>query len=143
MEYSTTAFGGGSYRIIDDALRAAAGRGVHIRLLIADWDVTTARLPGLTSLAALPNVEIRVASIPQLASGPIPFARVVHTKTMTIDGNLAWIGTSNWEGGYLDTSRNVEVVLRSPAMADRVKSLQDQLWTSAYAVSLSEALRGK
>lgn len=141
MQYSTTAFGGGSYTIIDDALRAAARRGVHVRLMVADWAMTAARLPGLVSLATLPNVEIRVARIPQLASGPIPYARVVHTKTMTVDGEIAWIGTSNWEGGYLDTSRNVELVLRSRPIATRLAAMQDQAWTSQYAMSLAEAQR--
>ena len=141
MEYSTTAFGGGAYHIIDDALRAAARRGVKVRLAIADWDLTPQRLPGLISLSRVPNVEIRVARIPQAASGFIPYARVVHTKIMTIDGRLAWIGTSNWEGGYLDNSRNLEVVLRNPAMAARVGALETQLWTSPDAMPLAAALK--
>ncbi|PEQ13426.1 phospholipase [Novosphingobium sp. PC22D] len=139
MQYSTTAFGGGDYRVIDDALRAAAARGVKVRLLIADWALTERRLPGLLALSAAPGVEIRVATIPQLSSGEIPYARVVHTKVMTIDDAIAWVGTSNWEGGYLDTSRNVEVVLRDAVMAKRLRALQEQLWTSAYAASLEEA----
>nr|WP_246587098.1 phospholipase D-like domain-containing protein [Stakelama flava] len=141
MEYSTTAFGGGEYHVIDDALRAAAKRGVKVRLMIADWALTDQRLPGLISLAAVPGVEIRVASIPQPDSGAIPYARVVHTKVMTIDESIAWIGTSNWEGGYLDTSRNVEVVLHDAKMAARVRALENRLWTSDYASSLAEARR--
>lgn len=139
MEYGTTAFGGGEYHVIDDALRAAARRGVRVRLMVADWDLTPSRLPGLIALASVPNVEIRVSRIPQPPSGFIPYARVSHTKVMTIDGGLAWIGTSNWEGGYLDTSRNLEVVLRDRAMADRVSALQEQMWTSPYAMSLADA----
>ena len=139
MDYSTTAFGGGAYHVIDDAIRAAAKRGVHVRLIIADWALTDQRLPGLTSLAAVPNVDIRVASIPQPDSGPIPYARVVHTKVMTIDNATAWIGTSNWEGGYLDTSRNVEVVLNDAAMANRLRALEDRLWNSDYAAPFAVA----
>ncbi|WNO52411.1 phospholipase D-like domain-containing protein [Stakelama saccharophila] len=139
MDYSTTAFGGGDYHVIDDALRAAAARGLTIRLIIADWAMTDKRLPGLTSLATVPGVEIRVASIPQPASGTIPYARVVHTKVMTIDDAVAWIGTSNWEGGYLDMSRNVEVVLRDTAMEKRLRALENQLWNSGYAASFATA----
>lgn len=141
MEYGTTAFGGGAYHVIDDALRAAAQRGVQVRLMIADWDLTPARLPGLVSLAAVPNVEIRVSHIPQAASGFIPYARVSHTKVMTIDSEVAWIGTSNWEGGYMDTSRNLELVFRDRAMAARVGALQAQMWTSPYAMPLADALK--
>jgi hypothetical protein len=38
---------------------------------------------------------------------------------MVIDNQLAWVGTSNWAGGYMDLSRNLEVVLRNEKMAQR------------------------
>jgi len=117
-------------------LRAAAQRGVKIQLMVADWSLTKDKLPYLKSLAVLPNIEIRAVTIPQAPSGFIPFARVVHTKTMTIDGEIAWIGTSNWEGGYLDNSRNVEVVLRNTPMAEKLDALHQQLWLGPYAAPL-------
>jgi phosphatidylserine/phosphatidylglycerophosphate/cardiolipin synthase-like enzyme len=139
MDYAAVAFGGGAYTVIDNALRAAAARGVHIKLIVADWDLTRQKLPSLESLAAVPNVEIRVARIPPASTGIIPYARVVHTKIMEIDDAIAWVGTSNWEGGYLDTSRNVEIVLRDQAMASRIDALEAQLWTSSYVRPLAEA----
>jgi len=139
MEYSTNMFGGGSYHVIDDALRAAAARGVKVQLMIADWDLWPSNMAGLESLDALPNVEIKVASIPQASTGFIPYARVVHTKIMTIDGAIAWIGTSNWEGGYLDNSRNLEIVLRDPKMAKRLGAMELQMWNSPYAKPFAEA----
>ncbi|MBW8754985.1 MAG: hypothetical protein JF595_12700 [Sphingomonadales bacterium] len=140
MEYAALARDGSPYPVIDDALRAAAGRGVKVRLLIADWDLTPARLPSLRSLASVPNVEIRVVRIPEASVGPIPYARVIHTKVMTIDGATAWVGTSNWEGGYLDHSRDLEVVLQSRTMASRLDALQQQGWTSVYAKGLEGAI---
>lgn len=124
------------YDTIDRALRAAASRGVKIELIVANWCLTKDKLPYLKSLAVLPNVEIRFVTIPEAPSGFIPFARVVHTKTMTIDDEIAWIGTSNWEGGYLDNSRNVEIVLRNAAMAEKLNALHQQLWLSTYATQL-------
>lgn len=124
------------YGAIDQAVRAAATRGVAIRLMVADWDLTPAKLPYLKSLAMLANIEVRVVTLPRAADGFIPFARVMHTKTMVIDGAVAWVGTSNWEGGYLDHSRNVELVLRDPAMAAQVGGLHRVLWTSRYAKPL-------
>lgn len=139
MSYSTNAFGGGTYTLIDNALRAAAARGVHVRLLVANWTMYPNNLPGLESLDALPNVEVKVVAIPPASTGFIPYARVVHTKTMTIDGQVAWVGTSNWEGGYLDNSRNVEIVIRDPRMAGRLVRLHNQLWTSSYALPFAQA----
>lgn len=140
MEYSPSSFSGGSYPVIDDALRRAAARGAHVRLLIADWSLTAKRIPALQSLSLVPRVEIRVATIPPASSGPIPFARVVHTKVMTVDSETAWVGTSNWEGGYLDNSRNLELIFRSRAMAGRVDALEGALWSSTYAVPLAQAI---
>ena len=139
MSYSTNAFGGGTYTVIDEALRAAAARGVRIRLLVANWTMYPNNLPGLESLAALPNVEIRVAAIPPASTGFIPYARVVHTKIMTIDGEIGWVGTSNWEGGYFDNSRNLEIVMRDRRMAARLTALHTQLWNSVYALPFAQA----
>ncbi|WP_174280512.1 phospholipase D-like domain-containing protein [Sphingomonas bacterium] len=140
MDYAPLDQQRGYYGVIDAALRAAAARGVTIELLVADWDVTPAKTPWLRSLAAVPNVAIRVATIPPAAEGPIPFARVVHTKAMAIDGRVGWVGTSNWEGGYLDSSRNVELVFRDAGLADRIGRMHDTLWSSAYAVPLEAAI---
>lgn len=52
---------------------------------------------------------------------------------MCIDGKIAWIGTSNWAGGYLDKSRNLELVVRDAAFAGRVLQLHRQTWDSPYA----------
>ena len=125
------------YDLIDRALRAAAQRGIKVQLLVSNWNLTTDKLPYLKSLAVLPNIEIRVVTIPQAPSGFIPYARVIHTKAMTIDDRIAWVGTSNWEGGYLDNSRNVEIVLRNAAMAEKLNALHQQLWLSPYADPLT------
>ncbi len=124
------------YAVIDNALRAAANRGVKIKLMVSNWNTEAPALAYLKSLAILPNVEIRIVTIPTASTGFIPFARVIHSKTMTIDGKLAWVGTSNWSGGYFDLSRNLEVVMRNEKMAQRLVALHEQTWNSAYAQPL-------
>ena len=62
---------------------------------------------------------------------------------MTIDGRIGWVGTSNWEGGYLDTSRNVELVFRDAGMAQQIGDMQTTLWNSAYAKPLDVAIAAK
>ncbi|CDG85035.1 phospholipase D-like domain-containing protein [Janthinobacterium agaricidamnosum] len=124
------------YAVIDNALRAAANRGVRIKLMVSNWNTEAPALAYLKSLAILPNVEIRIVTIPTASTGFIPFARVIHSKTMSIDGKLAWVGTSNWSGGYFDLSRNLEVVMRNEKMAQRLAALHQQAWDSAYAQPL-------
>lgn len=136
MDYAPLTQRKAYYDTIDRAVRAAASRGVKVQLMVANWNLTAEKLPYLKSLAVLRNVEIRFVTFPQAPSGFIAFARVVHSKTMTIDGHIAWVGTSNWEGGYLDNSRNVEVVLDSVPMAEKLNALHQQLWTSPYATPL-------
>ena len=125
------------YAVIDNAVRAAAARGVSIKLMVSNWNTDKLELPYLKSLAVLPNVQIKIVTLPEARQGFIPYARVIHSKTMEIDGQIAWIGTSNWLGGYLDNSRNLEVVMRSEAMAKRVGALHEQLWDGPYARALN------
>jgi len=121
------------YPVLDTALRAAAARGVHIDLLVSDWNADQPGQRWLQSLACVPNVQIRMVTIPQAKRGFIAFARTVHAKFMVVDGSLLWLGTSNWQGGYLNESRNVELVLRLPALAAQAAAIHAQLWASRYA----------
>lgn len=124
------------YAVIDNAVRSAANRGVKIKLMVSNWNLEQPAQAYLKSLAILPNVEIRVVTLPAASTGFIPFARVIHSKTMVIDNQVAWVGTSNWSGGYFDLSRNMEVVMRNEKMAQRLAALQEQTWTSSYAQPL-------
>lgn len=124
------------YAVIDNAVRAAAARGVSIKLMVSNWNTDALELPYLKSLAVLPNVQIKIVTLPQAKQGFIPYARVIHSKTLEIDGQVAWVGTSNWLGGYLDNSRNLEVIMRSEAMAKRIGQLHEQLWDGPYAKAL-------
>ncbi|WP_223815944.1 phospholipase D-like domain-containing protein [Pseudomonas chlororaphis] len=124
------------YAVIDNAVRAAAARGVSIKLMVSNWNTDKLQLPYLKSLAVLPNVQVRIVTLPQAPQGFIPYARVIHSKTMEIDGQVAWVGTSNWLGGYLDNSRNLEVVMHDSAMARRIGELHGQLWDGPYAKPL-------
>ncbi|MEX3241321.1 phospholipase D-like domain-containing protein [Serratia quinivorans] len=137
MDYAPLSFGPDHtrpyYAAIDNALRSAAARGVQVELMVANWNTKKPDIAWLKSLAVVPNVQIKIVTIPPASSGFIPFARVIHSKIMTIDGETAWIGTSNWTGGYLDNSRNLELVLHNPAMSQRVDKLYSQLWDSVYA----------
>jgi hypothetical protein len=124
------------YGVLDQALRAAATRGVKVRLLVSSWNADRPAISHLKSLALLPNVEIRMVTIPEARSGFIPFARVIHSKFLVVDGETLWLGTSNWVGGYLDSSRNLELLQRRPELAKTVRGLHQALWDSPYAEPL-------
>ena len=124
------------YPVIDDALRAAAARGVKIKLLVSSWSTEEPGVKYLQSLALLPGISIRVITIPEARRGPIPFARVAHSKYMVVDGLTLWLGTSNWRGGYFDDSRNLEIVVRDEGLAERAAAVQRHLWNSPYAAPL-------
>jgi phosphatidylserine/phosphatidylglycerophosphate/cardiolipin synthase-like enzyme len=138
LEYFTQTYGRQRrfYGAIDNALRDAAIRGVKIKILVSHWGTEEPGVKGLQSLTVLPGVEARVITIPEASTGPIPFARLTHSKYAVFDGKVLWLGTSNWTGGYLDESRNLEIVLKDPTMASRAANVQKHLWDSAYTVPL-------
>lgn len=129
---------GTPFTTLDEALRRAAARGVRIRLLVSSW----AKPKDVAAIAAVPNVEVRVITIPPWSGGEIPFARVAHAKYAVFDrGAVAWIGTSNWEGDYFTKSRNVGVVLEGGKAPARLEGIFEDGWTSPYSRALASADR--
>lgn len=124
------------YAPIEQALRTAAARGVKIELLVSDWNTDAPGIRWLQSLSLVPGIAVKLVTLPQATRGFIPFARVIHSKYMVIDDATLWIGTSNWQGGYLDESRNVELVVKSAELAAQAAALHSQLWASPYAKPL-------
>jgi phosphatidylserine/phosphatidylglycerophosphate/cardiolipin synthase-like enzyme len=136
LDYAPLRRDGSFYPVIDNALRAALARGVKVKLLVSHWNLGKPEIAHLQSLSLIPGIEVRFAKLPMASSGPIPFARVNHSKFMTIDESLAWVGTSNWTGGYLDKTRNLEVVVKDPALAARLNRVHGQLWDAPYTSQL-------
>jgi phosphatidylserine/phosphatidylglycerophosphate/cardiolipin synthase-like enzyme len=118
---------------LQDALQRAARRGVQVQALISNWVL---RHP--ENLAGLPG-EVRILSIPQASSGFIPFARVAHAKFCVVDGERAWVGTSNWERDYFFKSRNVGVMLDGGELPRRLERFFAGDWESAYASTAAKA----
>lgn len=130
---------GGYYDVLDGALRRAAARGVQVRLLCADWCKRPSTIPYLKSLAVVPNLEVRLLTVPQASSGFIPYARVIHSKYMIVDGRAAWIGTSNWERDYFHESRNVGLLIESERIAAILDRFFARGWESTYAYPVDPA----
>ena len=117
---------------LETALRRAAARGAHVQLLLSDWCKRRGTIEGLQSLQSVPNIDVRLVTIPQAAAGFIPFARVIHAKYLVVDGGAFWLGTSNWEKDYFYNSRNVGVIVEG-ALARRLDRFFTDTWASPYA----------
>jgi len=126
---------------LEAPLVRAAQRGVHVELLLADWSKRPRTIAGIQRLARMPNVAIRLTTIPEWSGGFVPFARVTHAKALVVDGKRGWLGTSNWEKDYFTQSRNVGVIIDEPALAAQLARFFATLWDSPYAVPVDPDAR--
>lgn len=133
LTYSPTAKGKTYYEIIDNALRRAAIRGVKVRVMCADWTKRKPTIDYLKSLAVVPNIEVKLSTIPEWSGGYIPFARVDHSKFMIVDDSFSWIGTSNWEKSYFYNGRNIGVVVENKTINKILKKIYLSNWNSHYS----------
>jgi phosphatidylserine/phosphatidylglycerophosphate/cardiolipin synthase-like enzyme len=127
----------GTWDELEAPLRRAAARGVEVELLVADWSRRVPTLDGLKTLAAVPHVHVKMMAIPPWSGGNIPFARVVHAKYMVVDGERAWVGTSNWEKGYFYGSRNVGIIVEGKPFAERLDRFFTGNFAGTYAVPVT------
>ncbi len=121
---------------LEDALIKAAVRGVKIQLLVSNWSTHAPEIDDLKQLSRIPNIEVRIATIPELPGQFIPYARVIHSKYAIADEQTLWLGTTNWERGMFMASRNVDVVLRRPVLAKQAQQIFSRLWKSSYAAPI-------
>lgn len=133
LNYKTSDYQGRYFDELDAALRRAAARKVEVEILVADWSMKRWTIEGLQSLQCMPRIEVKLVTIPEHSSGFIPFARVVHAKYLVVDGQRAWLGTSNWGRDYFHASRNVGLVVDGEAFATQLDGFFEDLWSSEYA----------
>jgi phosphatidylserine/phosphatidylglycerophosphate/cardiolipin synthase-like enzyme len=136
LTYRARSRDGGAFPELEDALKRAAARGVEVSLLVADWSKRKGTIEGLQALRQVPGLTVKLVTIPQWSGGFIPFARVVHAKYMVVDGERAWVGTSNWERDYFTQSRNVGVIVEGEAFASRLERFFGDTWASPYAAEV-------
>ncbi len=98
-----------------DALLAAAQRGVDVRILTAgQTDRAIARWAGWHCYAELLNNGVRVHEM---------FGRILHSKTLAIDGQLGSIGSYNMDAWTSRHTLDLNVVFADEAAAS---SLQEE-----------------
>ncbi|KXK44633.1 MAG: Cardiolipin synthase [Chlorobi bacterium OLB5] len=122
----------GYWEEVDTALISASKRGVKVKLLVSDWNLSKTAVEHFKELIQFPNFEIRYTSIPEYSGGFISYARVEHCKFITAD-STCWIGTSNMSYDYFYESRNVGVVIDNGKFTQRVRDIFYKSWDSEYA----------
>lgn len=132
LSYSPSAYGE-YYETLDNAIRSAAQRGVKVEMIVSDWCQHKYEVPYLKSLQILPNVDVKMTTIPEFSEKYVPYARVEHCKMMTIDDNITWIGTSNWKKNYFHASRNLGIIIESKTINSKIAEIFDKSWNSEYA----------
>jgi len=132
LSYSP-ADGNNYYPVLDNALRRAATRKVMVKLMCSDWSKSQPQIDFLKSLAVVPNLEVRLSTIPEHSAGFIPFARVDHCKYLLVDNRKFWIGTSNWSKSYFHRSRNAGLIFEDETLAKLLRIFFENSWNSLYA----------
>lgn len=144
MTYSTKQKGNrAGWKIIDNALRAAAARGVAVQIILADWAAKPGAIKTIRSLASVPGIEIKISELPPYSKGFIPYARVEHCKYMIVDGAASWIGTGNWEYGYFHESRDAALIIKGEHTAAVLRQIFDADWNGPYVSAVGPHTRFK
>jgi len=118
---------------LDGAFRRVAARGVNVKILATDWCMKNPNINYLKSISMLPNIEVKLMTIPRLKERYLPYARVSHCKYLVIDKARAWIGSSNWEPDYFFNSRNVSAIIEGAAPVLKLREIFLNSWTAEYS----------
>ena len=139
--------------VLMDRLRAAAERGVKVRLLIDDNGLRTDECMPLL-LDSLPNAEVRVFNPFRLRPRwtrplqmPFEFRRLnhrMHNKLYVVDGVATIVGGRNIAGHYFEADEasnftDIDVLLLGPVARDAEQCFE-RYWSSDLAVPLRTAL---
>ncbi|MCI0473760.1 MAG: phospholipase D-like domain-containing protein, partial [Ignavibacteria bacterium] len=117
---------------IDDALRAAAKRGVDVKIVFSDWAIKKDAIEQIKELSQVQGIQIKFSTIPQYSKGFIPYSRVDHCKFFTADDDVSWLSTSNWERDYFYQSRNAALVIENSKVNAELEKVFNRIWNSDY-----------
>ncbi len=122
----------GYWPALDNAIRAAATRGVKVKFIVSNWNNLEPNISYMKSLALIPNIEIKISTIPEYKNQFIPYTRVEHCKYFVVDNNLAWVGTGNWEWSYFHNTRDIAIIVKGSLIAEQLKDIFFKDWNGPY-----------
>lgn len=137
--------------LLFEELRAAADRGVRVRLLLDD-NVTAGLDPTLSALDAHPNIEVRLYNpfvirkfrMIGYATDFVRLNRRMHNKSFTADNQATIVGGRNIGDEYLGASEgllfaDLDVLAVGPVVGD-VSRQFDRYWASRSAYPVDRIL---
>jgi cardiolipin synthase C len=136
-------------KVIVDRMLAAADRGVRVRLLVDDWNIT-GKDPVLAMIDAYPNIEVRVFNPVagsrsfsltrplQYVFGAERIKKRMHNKAFIVDNTVAIVGGRNIGDEYFDAERDVnfedlDLMAMGPIARD-VSAGFDEYWKHELAI---------
>ena len=135
-------------RILAEHLVQAADRGVRVRLLVDDMNISR-RDAAIASLNAHSNIEIRIFNPFAYRSSAmfdflVDFGRVnhrMHNKIMVMDNTLVIVGGRNIGDHYFGVNtetnfRDLDIAAAGPVVRD-VSKVFDRFWNSDWAVPIA------
>jgi putative cardiolipin synthase len=135
-------------RILAERLVRAADRGVRVRVLLDDINLSGRDAP-IAALDAHPNIEVRIFNpfanrAARLLDFAIDLDRVnhrMHNKVMVADNAVAIVGGRNIGNHYFEVAtdanfRDLDIAAAGPVVRD-TSDVFDHFWNSDWAVPIS------
>ncbi len=106
--------------VAEHNLAAAAGRGVHVRVLLDRAFNGAAVNRDAADYLAAHRVRVRWA----------PAGTIFHIKVTTFDATTSDISTANLESKYYPTTRDAEIVVSDPVQVNAIEQTFSNDWTA-------------
>lgn len=132
-------------KLLLNELVVAADRGVRVRLLLDDINLTSAHDKGLVVIATHPNISVRIFNpfsrnagrATQLLTRYGDVTRRMHNKSFIADGRVSIIGGRNIGNEYFNANPVLEFgdldVLAIGQVVPQVTSVYDLYWNNSLA----------
>jgi putative cardiolipin synthase len=139
-------------RLVAQRLLAAADRGVRVRVLLDDFELSD-EYDLFDAMNAHENVEVRVFNPFRTRAPPMPIKAIelllewrrlnrrMHNKSFIVDNDVAIVGGRNIGNDYFDAGsssnfRDLDVIAIGPVVADASRSFDDY-WNSDAAFPIT------
>jgi putative cardiolipin synthase len=140
-------------KLMLEAVLRAADRGVHVRMLLDDWNLDDFRA-GAVSLDANPNIEIRIFNpyatrdeglftpIGNALSDVDQFTRRMHNKALIVDNQISIMGGRNLGDEYFGADkdlnfRDIDIFAVGP-ITRQLSSNFDTYWNSEQSFPIAD-----
>jgi putative cardiolipin synthase len=141
-------------RLFTDQLLKAADRGVRVRILVDDMDMSGRDL-SLVAADSQPNMEVRIFNpfsrktgrLPQFVTRMGSVTRRMHNKSFTVDNQICILGGRNIGNEYFDADpdlafADLDVLSIGPVVKEVSKAF-DLYWNSELAYPVSVLIEKK